>query len=97
MAPRWCMDTHAKGVCNSEQINVCKHTATRMMTGVKTHQARRSKVNLPQDVLGGVLRYGPLPSRPALATPEVQIHTSSRRTGTCMLASAIHGRLTLLY
>ena len=44
-----------------------------------------------------VLRYEPLHPDPSLATPEVQIYTSSRHTGKCMLASAVHGRLTLLY
>jgi hypothetical protein len=44
-----------------------------------------------------LLRYEPLHPDPSLATPEVQIYTSSRHTGKCMLVSAVHGRLTLLY
>jgi hypothetical protein len=34
---------------------------------------------------------------PPLLPLEVQIRTSSRRTGKFMLESAVHGRLTLLY
>jgi hypothetical protein len=44
---------------------------------------------------GYVLRYGPLPSLPALATPEVQIHMSSRRTGTGILV--LHSTVDSLF
>ena len=66
--------------------------------GLTAAKAAALRVNLNvQGCVIVVLQYEPLHPDPSLATPEVQIYTSSRHTGKCMLASAVHGRLTLLY
>jgi hypothetical protein len=67
---------------------------TRQGSRVAPWGSRRGRV---LDYAQDRLRYEPLHPDPSLATPEVQIYTSSRHTGKCMLASAVHGRLTLLY
>jgi hypothetical protein len=66
------------------------------LCGAGYNGAEHGSVTIPV-----LLRYGPLPSydpstRSTYTAPEVQIHTSSRRTGTC-IGERVHDRSLYLY